>query len=604
MMGRFLSRMVMPNIAAFIAWGIITALFHPSGWLPNPELSQMIDPMIRYALPLLIAFTGGKVMNGTRGGVVAVVATTGLIAGSDIPVFMGAMIIAPLAGWLTQKMDGAIKRHIPMGFEMLITNFSAGILAAILAVLSYKLVGPMIYGLTGLIEAGVGVVLGQGLLFMTALFIEPGKILFLNNALNHGVFSPLGIQAAANEGRSIFFLLETNPGPGLGVLLAYAFAAKGQVKQSAPTAAVIHFFGGIHELYFPYVLMNPLLFVAVILGGMTGIGVFELLGAGLVATPSPGSIFAILALSPKSVLVAVILGIVASAAVSFISAVMILSFKTDWDLASEEDFQEAELSDELLHYKGDFGVSKIYFACDAGMGSSAMGASLLSRLLMNHGIELPIENVSMDDLPKSAEMVVTYVDLMGRARKAAPLAYHMGVRDFLDKSHYERLIQLINTHFKIKEMAKMDPKPNEILMRSNIKLNLPTVSKTEAIRHAGRLLCDSGYVEESYIEGMLAREEKFSTYIGNGVAIPHGENSVKEAILTSGIVVIQYPEGIDFGEGKLVKLVIGIAGKGNEHIQILANLAEAIEDQEVLENMFATDDVSSLYELFSREGEL
>lgn len=602
--GRFLSRMVMPNIAAFIAWGIITTLFHPEGWFPNEEISQMIEPMIFYALPLLIAYTGGKALDGVRGGVVAVVATTGLIAGSSIPMFMGAMFVGPFSGWLMKKVDAYLRYRMPTGFEMLIANFSAGILSSILAVLAYKMVGPSVQALTQGLTHAVEFVLGQGVLFLSALFIEPGKILFLNNAINHGLLGPLGIHDALEKGHSIFFLLETNPGPGLGILLAYWFYGRGPIKESTPTAAVFHFLGGIHEIYFPYVLMNPLLFIAVILGGMSGIATFEVLGAGLVATPSPGSLFALLALTPKANFLAVVIGITVSSLVTFFTAGFILSHKKDWDLQSEGDRSDSDLLDALHAYRGDYKLSKIIFACDAGMGSSAMGASILAKLLHQYHIDIPIENVSIDDLPKQAELVITYVDLLPRARKGAPKAYHVGLRDFLDKEHYEKLVQLILDKFIIMEVDTVTKKDKGILLMENIRLNCSPVSKDEAIKRAGEALYASGYVDENYIGGMLAREEKFSTFIGNGVAIPHGENSVKEAIRSSGIVVFQYPDGIDYGDGKVVRLVIGIAGKGNEHIQMLANIAEAIEDERVLKDMLTTNDPACIYALFAPEGEL
>lgn len=591
--GRFLSRMVMPNISAFIAWGIITTLFHSNGWFPNASISQLIEPMIFYALPLLIAYTGGKAFESSRGGVMAVVATLGLIVGSDVPMFLGAMIVGPFCGWLATRMDQLLKNRIPTGFEMLSNNFSAGILGAILAVIGLKVIGPLLAGLNAIIELGVGQVVDSNLLFLASVFIEPGKVLFLNNAMNHGILGPLGINEVLAQGKSIFFLLETNPGPGLGILLAYWLMGKGSVKQSSPAAMVIHLFGGIHEIYFPYVLMNPFLFIAVILGGMAGILTGQFFNIGLVATPSPGSLFAILALTHRDDFIGVLLAILVSTVVTFTIASLDIRRKAAL-------FEEAN-KNLIEGYKGNYTLRRITFACDAGMGSSAMGSSILTKLIKEHGMDVPVENCSIDDIPLDAEIVVTYTELTKHAKKRVPNALHIGLKDFMDKNEYMELLELIRDKFEIIREEKMMSKPNEILMKSNIIISRPSVTMEEAIIHVGNLLNQSGYVEKGYIDGMLARERKFSTYIGNGVAIPHGENEVKDLIKASGIAVVQYPEGVDFGEGKLAKIVIGIAGLGNEHIQILANIAEAIEEEEILEKLHTTQDIEWIHQIFSSE---
>ena len=296
-LGGFLAGMVIPNIGAFIAWGLITAFFIPTGWIPNEHLAKLVGPMITYLLPILIGYTGGKLVYDVRGGVVGAIATAGIIIGSSIPMFLGAMLMGPLGGYVIKKFDELVEGKIPAGFEMLVNNFSAGILGGLLAILAFLFIEPVVNGISVGLGAAAQWVTNKGLLPLIAIFIEPGKILFLNNAINHGILAPLGVAEVKEFGKSIFFLLETNPGPGLGVLLAYWLFGKGDAKQSAPGAIIIHFFGGIHEIYFPYVLMNPLLLLAVIGGGMAADATFVLTKAGLVATPSPGSIFAEIALS-------------------------------------------------------------------------------------------------------------------------------------------------------------------------------------------------------------------------------------------------------------------------------------------------------------------
>lgn len=316
--GRFLSNMVMPNIGAFIAWGIITALFIPTGWLPNETLAKLVGPMITYLLPLLIGYTGGKLVGGERGGVVGAITTMGVIVGADMPMFLGSMIAGPLGGWCIKHFDRWVDGKIKSGFEMLVNNFSAGIIGMILAILAFLGIGPIVEALSKMLAAGVNFMVVHDMLPLASIFVEPAKILFLNNAINHGIFSPLGIQQSHELGKSIFFLIEANPGPGMGVLLAYMFFGRGSAKQSAGGAAIIHFLGGIHEIYFPYVLMNPRLILAVILGGMTGVFTLTILGGGLVSPASPGSILAVLAMTPKGAYFANIAGVCAAMAVSFV----------------------------------------------------------------------------------------------------------------------------------------------------------------------------------------------------------------------------------------------------------------------------------------------
>ena len=336
--GRFLSGMVMPNIGAFIAWGLITALFIPTGWWPNESLAALVSPMSTVLLPLLIAYTGGAAIHGQRGGVIGAIATMGVIVGSDIPMFIGAMIVGPLAAWVMKKFDRLLEGKIPAGFEMLVNNFSLGILGAVLTLLTLKGVTPLVESLNEAMRAGVGFFVDNKLLPMASIFIEPAKVLFLNNAINHGIFSPMGIQQVEETGKSIFFLLEANPGPGLGVLLAYCLAGKGSAKSSAPGAVIIHFLGGIHEIYFPYILMNPLLLLSVIAGGASGIFVEQMFGAGLSAPASPGSIIAILGMTPRGGYLPVILGVLVATAVSFFISMPILKFAAkDEDLESSKN---------------------------------------------------------------------------------------------------------------------------------------------------------------------------------------------------------------------------------------------------------------------------
>ncbi|HEX2470786.1 MAG TPA: PTS mannitol transporter subunit IICB [Candidatus Limnocylindrales bacterium] len=324
--GGFLAGMIMPNISAFIAWGLITALFIPTGWWPNEQLAALVGPIISTLLPVLIGYTGGRLVHGQRGAVIGAVATMGVVVGTDIPMFLGAMVIGPVAAYLLKLIDGVLQQRTRSGFEMLVDNFSAGILGVVMAIAGLLAIGPIVEVLTEAAGSGVDALVAAGLLPLVSIIVEPAKVLFLNNAINHGVLGPLGVAQAVETGKSILFMIETNPGPGLGILLAYWFFGPRALRATAPGAIIIQFFGGIHEIYFPYVLMNPRLIIAAIVGGMSGVATAVVTGAGLVATPSPGSIFAYMAVTPRDGYFGVLLSIAVASVVSFGVASVLFGF--------------------------------------------------------------------------------------------------------------------------------------------------------------------------------------------------------------------------------------------------------------------------------------
>lgn len=441
--GRFLSGMVMPNIAVFIAWGFITALFIPTGWMPNETLAQMVAPMQRFLLPTLIAYTGGKMVYDVRGGVVGAAAAIGILAGTEDPMFIGAMIAGPLGGWLMKKVDGLFAGKIPAGFEMLVNNFSAGILGALLAVFGCLAIEPLCVGIKDVLVICVDFLVKRSLLPLTSLFVEPAKILFLNNAINHGVFTPLGMDQVAEAGKSIFFLIEANPGPGLGLLLAYSFFGKGAARSSAPSAVIIHFLGGIHEIYFPYVLMNPLTVLAVMAGGMSGVFINIIFNSGLVSAASPGSIIAILGMCAKDSYIGVILSVIVAAAVSFVIAAFILKFSnknTDDNALEEASAAVSSMKSEAKGAKPAGTVSKIVFACDAGMGSSAMGATTLTKKLNAAGMKVTVEHFALDDVPKDTQVIVTHKSLVERAETRCPNALIFPITNFMGGKEYDEIV--------------------------------------------------------------------------------------------------------------------------------------------------------------------
>ena len=600
--GRFLSNMVMPNIGAFIAWGFITAIFIPTGWYPNENVAKLVAPMITYLLPLLIGYSGGKLVHGERGGVVGAITTMGVVVGASIPMFLGAMIVGPLGGWMIKQFDKAVDGKIKSGFEMLVNNFSAGIIGMLLALLSFFAIGPSVVVASSVLASGVDFMVQHNLLPLTSIIVEPAKILFLNNAINHGIFSPLGIQQAAEHAQSIFFLIEANPGPGLGLLLAYMFFGKGAAKGSASGAAIIHFFGGIHEIYFPYVLMNPRLIIAMILGGMTGVFTLTLFGSGLSSPASPGSIIAILAVTPKASMLGVSISVIAAATVSFLVSVVLLKTTKNADKSFEDAQSDViAMKDESKGLKTETfnlsNITKIVVACDAGMGSSAMGAGVLRKKVQDANLDINVINLAINNLTSDADIVITHKDLTQRAKQYAPNAHHISLTNFLDSDLYSQLVKELvaaqdvsNTNHSNIATSTDSNQPLFKLTEKDIFLGLTAQNKEEAIRFAGQKLVDNGYVKPVYIEAMLERERLTSTYLGESIAVPHGTIEAKESVINTGIVFCQYPAGVEFGEeaDDKAKIVIGIAARNNEHLDVIAKLTNALDDPNIIAKLSST----------------
>ncbi len=609
--GKFLSAMVMPNIGALIAFGFLAALFIDTGWIPNKNFSSMVSPMLTYLIPVLIAATGGKMVGGDRGRVVAAIAVIGAImSNTEITMLMAAMLVGPLSGFCIKKFDELMEGHMPAGFEMLINNFSVGIFGLVLALLSYIAIGPLMSGILAVLTAGVNVLVNHGLLPLVSIFIEPAKVLFLNNAINHGVFTPIATGQAEELGKSIMYMLEANPGPGLGVLLAYMFCCKDKVtRQSAPGAVIIHLFGGIHEIYFPYVLMNPLVIIAPIIGNMAAIFWFNMTGCGLRGPASPGSIIAYLMMTPGPDMWKVIVGVALAAAISFFIAAPIVKMAGSKSLEaaqSEMAARKAEAKGQAVPAEigSVTGVKKIIFACDAGMGSSAMGATKFRKRIQEIRPDITVANTSVDNIPADCNIAVVQVTLVDRAKKSAPQAQIITIGNFLSDPNldllYDRLAEEETGDAPGQQVPVSDNKNDrkQVITAEGIRLNQRPVSKEEAIQAAGELLAKLGYVDPSYVDAMQEREKLTTTYMGMGVAIPHGTTQAKGTVKKTGIVLLQYPEGVDFGDEK-AQLVFGIAGIGDEHLDLLAKICDMLEDEEVLETLKTTTDTDWVLERLS-----
>lgn len=454
--GGKLSAMVLPNLGAFMGWGILTAL---GIWMQNDMLKGFISPMLTYMLPLLIAVAAGKMVYGDKGAVIGAFATMGVVIGSDVTMLLGAMIIAPLAAWLLKKAETVINPHIPVGFELLIGNLTIAILGAIIAIIGCIGLAPAITSLSSVFASGVAALEKNNLLPLTAIFIEPAKVLFLNNAIGQGILTPLGSAQLDELGKSVLFLLESNPGPGLGILLAYCVFGKGRAKANAYGATLIHAIGGIHEIYFPFILMNPVLVIAAIVGGAVGTFLFSLFHVGLVGVSSPGSIITIMMMASAGDQIKILVAIFASVVASFLVASVIVKYSKVDEEEGDKNLKEAAKQMEALKGKKsrissvfedkvvevDYAkIKKIIYVCDAGLGSSAMGASVIAKKLKKAGItDIQVAHAPVMNLPQEADLLVTHVSLEQIVKEKQPETKLITIQDYLNAPEYEELIKNI-----------------------------------------------------------------------------------------------------------------------------------------------------------------
>ncbi len=652
-LGTALSTMVLPNIGAFIAWGLITALFietgwvtlvgdalgydggyglveHIGGWGAGAEGTGIVGPMISYLLPILIGYAGGRMVydDTVRGGVVGAIATIGAVTGADVPMFLGAMVMGPLGGWTMKRLDLLWQDKIRPGFEMLVNNFAAGIWGMVLAIVGYVVAGPFVEAFSTAAEKVVDFLVENSLLPLTSVFVEPAKVLFLNNAINHGVFTPLGTAEATRDGESILFLIEANPGPGLGLLLAFAVFGSGVARASAPGAAIISFVGGIHEIYFPYVLMKPRLILAVVAGGMAGVATNLVFGSGLRAPAAPGSIIAVLIQSPVGSLVGVIASVVAATGVTFAVAAVLLRLDRSGsdDLAAATADMEsrkgrssvasAVLGRTSATTTGAGQIRSIVFACDAGMGSSAMGASVLRKKVREAGFDsVTVVNKAISSLTDTVDLVVTHQDLTERAMQRTPSAIHVSVDSFMASPRYDDVVEMLRQGAAGAGSPVPAPAPAPstgitdeagpstgrdgnrqaddtsrvsapaVLALDSIVLEGRAATRDAAIEEAGQLLVAEGAVPDAYVLAMHDRERSVSTYMGNGLAIPHGTDEAKRLVLRTAISYVRYPATLTWDGERHAEFVVAVAGTGDDHLRVLSRLAKIFVDPEQVEQL-------------------
>lgn len=629
--GGFLAGMIMPNIGAFIAWGLVAALFISSGWIPDENLVTLSDPMLNYLLPLLIGYTGGRTVHGTRGAVVGAIATMGVIVGADIPMFLGAMVMGPLAAWLLKRIDGFLDARVPSGFEMLVDNFSLGILGLVLAILGHEGVGPLVDLFMGWMAAGVNALIGHHMLPLASVLVEPAKVLFLNNAINHGILTPLGTEQVRTAGQSILFMVESNPGPGLGLLLAYWAFGSRRIRQSVPGAVIIHLFGGIHEIFFPYVLMKPKTILATMAGAMSGLAVGTLLGAGLSGPASPGSIIAWFLMCPRTGYLPMIIDFLVATAVSFLVASALIRPDRRRDDAADaaEQAQEARAAaaagvDREAVGTGDFdaaALTRLVVACDAGMGSSVMVASTMKKRLAPYGVE--VVHTPIGQIPDDATVVLTQEGLVERARAKSPRATVIPFVNYVGDPVFTEVTDRIRAAREApaesggpapttgdgdaavavaaaRAVRRKKSLGRDILPAGAIRLGLHATDKQDAIRQAGQALVDVGAAGPEYVDGMIEREGQVSTYMGEGVTIPHGTNEARAHIRRAALGFLQFPDGVDW-DGRTCYVAIPIASASDEHVGIMSALASVLADKTRAEQLRTATTVEQVQEILAPE---
>ena len=612
--GTLLSSMIMPILGVIIAWGFLTAFFIPTGWTPvKPITDYIVGPTITYLIPLLIGFLGGKrIYKSDKGGFIGAASTIAIIGGAKLMEsgyygikdaklgvqFLGAMIVGPLSAFGYKHVEKLWDGKIKPGFEMIVNNFAMAFYIFLAMMVSMFVVPWIIFGITYVLNGIIDPLTRWKALPVISLFVEPAKPLFLNNAINHGIFTPIATNQVIDNGKSILYYIESNPGPGMGILLAYMLMDKKQ-RANASSSSVIHFFGGIHEVYFPFIILKPILVIAAIAGGVVGVSVMQIFGAGAIAPASPGSIIALFGVSAKSGIAyaGLALGIFSSLITSFVVAVFLLKFTSKNQLSSDEAIMKMNLlkgkdSKYVKISAPKEMVKKIVFACDAGMGSSVMGAGILRKIFKENNLDISVANSAINNLKNiNADLVIVHKNLAKRAKEEND-TNQMIIENFLNKDQYQKLTKKLLKNNQIKTVKKRK-KYKISLMSKLVLFNQTKASKKEAIEQIGNLLFENKLVKKEYVKSMHLRDQEVSVYIGNNVAIPHGTSESQKYIIKNGVGIAIYPEGIKWNKHK-VNIVIGIAAKGQDHIKIIAQLGSCLSDKENVKKIISAKNIKAL----------
>lgn len=488
-LGNYLSSLIMPNLSVFIAWGLINFLANFASGKMYLLLNGTEDILINFLLPLLIGYTGGKKIDHNRGGAIAGIATLGIMVGNDNSAVLGAMIIGPIAVMCFKRLNILILKKIQNGYEMLLQNILAGVVGTLFCLVGLFILTPIINFSTLLAISGVHFLITHHLLPLVNVIIEPLKVFFFNNAINHGVLTPLGLNMVKETGQSILFLLEVNPGPGLGILLAFSLYGNQEERKQGAGASMIHLFGGIHEVYFPFVLKEPKLFLVAILSGITGTTIFQFLNAGLTMPVSPGSIILMLTSASSNSRISLLLGVLGSALVSFILSLIILLNRNDEKNVAVEIKGESQMIDQII------------VACDAGIGSSAMGASLIDKELKRLGIELPVTNQSIYEVVNNrTSLILVHSQLKNQLQELAPKVQILEIDNFLD---IQNNASIILDYLEDKEID------NELMTKKNISNKIEIVLLFENnVRGSQTMACELMRIKAHQLEINLVTKKE------------------------------------------------------------------------------------------------
>lgn len=447
---KFYSSIIAANLPLFIMLGFISLAFSNSGLFPNEKMALVSQSCYSYLLPTILAYYAGKKIGGDSG------AFTGAVCGLSISIFsaytsfIASIFMGTLCGVLCRFLKEKIKFDKFTGFEMISKNIFFGAVGVITVSLTYFVFAPIFSYIDLFFANLIEYLTDVKTLPITTSIIETLKVFSLNNSINHGFLIPAGVENATKFGKSVFFLLETNPGPGLGILLALYILNKDRRKYFA-SCMTVQAIGGIHEIYFPIILSNLKLLIALILGAISGNLVFYLLHAGARGAISPGSIITIFLMCSPSDWLAILLGIATSAVVSCISACLILEFDAHKSKEIESDdntSERIETTSEPLFNLPDFGyVEDIVFVCDAGIGSSVMAASMFKKMLIENGLGgISVSSSPVDEIPEDADLLICQKIISTKARDYNEYATIIEVENFMDSNMYKAIIEKIKNN--------------------------------------------------------------------------------------------------------------------------------------------------------------
>lgn len=546
--GEFIQRIIIKNILLFITVGFIQ-------WLVPyyPPFSLLSLIFTKYAVPLSIGYTTGNYIDEKHGGISGIIGTSLLISTGDTRNILEVILISFLVSYTVKFFKEKILIKVVPGFEMFAINF----FVPATSILYYFIFLKIIPYINIFFKEGTDIFLKigneiWGVAILTVI-IEISKIFFINNFINHGFLAVMGYKELLLDGKSLFFLLETNPGPGLGILLALYFLSKNKRKNMF-SSMIIEFFGGIHEIYFSYVLKNLKLISAVILGGLAGNIFFYYFNVSLSGVPSPGSVILITLLSSGSRII-LLTGILLSSMISFGAAYMILTYEKQRD--------KNKTTEETFFIKETENIgTEIVVLCNGGMGSSHIGSTILKKTIDKYRIEnVKVYSSFIGDNIKSHSFIITHNNLKNKVQKIYPENIVVGLEDYTDYNFYD---EFIKKYFILEESKKNNNKCEE---KIKINLNLRSMSKEEIVNFLGK---DFNF-DSSFQIGE------------NFLIVPKREN-----VSSDKITINQYPYGIKESE---VFLVIGICTQNDEiYNRFIEKIYEISQDKNLISELEISDD--------------